>query len=73
MRKRRDLPALEDLGNCHLDTALIPISEAAAHIGVSPQTVWRWAREKRIRTFGRPKTFRVRIADILPINEPRQE
>jgi hypothetical protein len=47
-------------------TGLMRIHEIVYFSGVHRATIYKWAREGRIRTFGRKGAFRFSLSDVLP-------
>ena len=54
---RHELPPLAEL---------VSIREARALTGISRTTIRRWARQGKIRRWGRPRCYRVYLAELLP-------
>ena len=55
-----------------MENTYISVDDAAADIGVSRATVWKWIKRYEMPTFrflGERKTF-VRRADIDPLKDP---
>jgi excisionase family DNA binding protein len=50
---------------------LVDLREAAAHLGVSTRTLWRWLPKHSIRHLRIGKTIRFRVTDLREFVEAR--